>query len=228
MRLFIALELPATDHERIHRVVHPLRTRDLPIRWVDPDAYHLTLKFLGDVSTERLPELERAMRDATAGLTLTSVAPLGVGGAPSLARPRVLWIDVEQSPALMQLQSRLDATLARLGFASEARPFRPHITLGRIRGGQSISPADLDALRELAAELDFGSGVATDAPNRNPTSPRTPGRPPTPTPTPPPTSPIATPSLALIESRLAPAPDGARYRVLSRIPLSSPEGPARE
>ncbi len=214
MRLFIALELPATERKRIHRAAHPLRALDLPVRWLDPDAYHLTLKFLGEVSAERLSELDRAMGDATAGLDLTALALLGLGGAPSLARPRVLWIEVEQSRALMQLQSRLDAILVRIGFPSEARPFRPHITLGRIRGRRAISPADLEALRDLVAEVDSCSEVATEAP----------------TPTPLPTRiPIA--SLALIESRRSPDPDCARYRVLFRVPLASPaspEGPARQ
>lgn len=227
MRLFIALELSAADRRRIHRVAEPLRALELPVRWVEPDAYHLTLKFLGDVSAERRPELECAMRDTISGPALTALTPLGLGGAPSLARPRVLWIDVEQSPALMQLQSRLDSALHDLGFPSEARPFHPHITLGRIQSGRAIGRADVDALRDLAADLDFGSGVATDAPGR-PTAgePRTPAGPPTPTP-------IPTPSLALVESHLS--SDGARYRVRSRVPLSapahpevSPEGPVRE
>lgn len=224
MRLFIALELPATDRGRIHRAVQPLRAIDLPVRWVDPGAYHLTLKFLGEVPAERLSELERAMGDAIAGFVPTSVAPIGLGGAPSLARPRVLWIEVEQSRALMQLQSRLDATLARIGFPSEARPFRPHITLGRIRGRRLISPADLEALRDLVAELDLGSRVATEAPTGRPTptAPRAPGRHPTPILNPP----IPTLSLALFESRLS--SDGARYRVLARAPLASPEGSVRE
>lgn len=193
MRLFIALEIPVADRNHIHRAAHPLRAVDLPVRWTHPDAYHLTLKFLGEVSAEKLPELERAMRESTPGLALTALTLLGLGGAPSLARPRVLWIDVEQSPPLMQLQSRLDSALSDLGFPFEARPFRPHITLGRIQGGRAISPADVDALRDLAME----------AP-----------------------TPIPIPSLALIESRLS--PDGARYRVVSRIPLSPPEGLARE
>jgi len=218
MRLFIALELPAADRKRIHRVARPLRALELPVRWVEPDDYHLTLKFLGDVSGDRLPELERAMRDAISGLALTALTPLGLGGAPSLARPRVLWIELEQGPALMQLQSRLDSALSDLGVRSETRPFRPHITLGRARGGRTIRPAGVDALRELAEELDFGSGVATDAPAPTSSALRTPAGRPAP-------NPIGMPALALLESRLS--PDGARYRVLARVLRSSPEGPAR-
>jgi len=224
MRLFIALDLSAADCKRIHRVARPLRALGLPVRWVEPDAYHLTLKFLGDVSGDRVPELESAMRDAAPGPALTALIPLGLGGAPSLARPRVLWIDVEQSPALMQLQSRLDSGLSDLGFRSEPRPFRPHITLGRIQSGRAIRPTDVDALRSLAAELDFGIGVVTNVPGPTPSAPRTPAGAPTP-------PPIVIRSLALIESHLF-SSDGARYRVRSRVPLSSaeasPEGPERE
>ena len=110
-----------------------MRERGLPVKWVRPEGLHLTLKFLGDVDAAREPEL-RAALSQTAGAGHPSGVTVhieGFGVFPDFRRPRIVWAGIEPDPALELLQHRVEQVFAPLGFATEARPFRPHVTLGR-------------------------------------------------------------------------------------------------
>ncbi|HEY6808161.1 MAG TPA: 2'-5' RNA ligase family protein, partial [Gemmatimonadales bacterium] len=74
MRLFVALDIPADTREAVWRAAAPLRARAYPVRWAAPDRLHLTLKFLGDVSDARLPELRGALHEAVQGARPVPVA----------------------------------------------------------------------------------------------------------------------------------------------------------
>ena len=92
MRLFVAIELSEQERRRVHRAAAPLRAAELPVRWVRPDAYHLTLRFLGEVASDRVSELAAVMERVVAGSACFSLALGGLGGAPGLRhtenRPR--------------------------------------------------------------------------------------------------------------------------------------------
>jgi len=104
------------------------------VAWVGRDNVHLTLKFLGGVEAARLDAVTAALSIAVAPRGAFHLALSGLGAFPSPARPRVLWAGVgEGAGAAADLASRVDAALAPLGFASEARPFSVHVTLGRVR-----------------------------------------------------------------------------------------------
>jgi len=158
MRLFIALNLPEREKLRIHKAAAPLREAGFPVRWLEPDHYHLTLKFLGDVRSEIAPIAEKVM-DRVAGETRDF--PLAVGGFgafPTIRRPRVLWIGVDPTPALRCLKQDLEWGLANHGFERETRAFHPHITLGRADEGEGAgSFRGLDA---LAAKLSYSGKVS--------------------------------------------------------------------
>ena len=153
MRGFIAINLPEAERQRIHDVARPLRTAELPIRWVEPAAYHVTLAFLGDVAPAAIRPIEAAILEATAGV---SRFPLELGRlelVPTPRRPRVFWLEVAVSPELKGLHNGLLRTLREAGFALEDRAFRPHLTLGRVR--RSARPTDFASLPERTAALDF-------------------------------------------------------------------------
>ena len=108
MRIFVALNLPKKERERIHRAARALREEDLPVRWVDPDAYHVTLKFLGDVRPEKVTDIEEAL-----GRVANSTAPFeldlgGFGAFPTIRNPRVVWLGVDASPELRCLKQDLE------------------------------------------------------------------------------------------------------------------------
>lgn len=133
MRLFVAINLPAAVREGIWQAAGEFRTREFPVRWVGPDALHLTLKFLGEVGYERLGEIIDTVESAVRGARCFTLPISGFGAFPSLRRPRVVWVGCERVAALELLQHRVEQEMEAVGFPLEGRPFRPHITLGRAR-----------------------------------------------------------------------------------------------
>lgn len=145
-RCFVALPLPDAAHAGVTAATDRLRGDiGAGIRWTDSAVLHLTLRFLGDIApdvTERL----RTVLDAVAGrLTSCDLRLVGAGAFPSLARPRVLWIGVEQTPTLVALHEAVDAACAAAGLGREPRPFHPHLTVGRLRTGVALPEAPLAA-----------------------------------------------------------------------------------
>jgi len=157
MRIFIALNLPKKERDRIHRASRRLRESEMPIRWIDPDHYHVTLKFLGDVRRERLPIVEEAIERVAASTKGFSTKLGGFGAFPTIRRPRVIWLGLEANPELRCLKQDLEWTLGDAGFGAETRAFHPHVTLGRAddRGGAGA----FRGLDELMAGMDLKGEV---------------------------------------------------------------------
>lgn len=157
MRLFIALNLPAEERRRIHRAASPLREAGYPVRWLDPDRYHLTLKFLGNVRSELVPVVESVVDRVAATTPTFPLAIGGFGAFPTIRRPRVLWIGVSPVPALRCLKQDLEWALADHGFERETRAFHPHVTLGR--ADEEEGAGVFRGLDEKAAELEYRGKV---------------------------------------------------------------------
>lgn len=152
MRLFVALNLPDAVRTALWDAAAPLRDAGLPINWVRPEGMHVTLKFLGEVAESRTADLQSALGRACAGARTLSLGLEGFGAFPDARRPRVVWAGVVPEPALELLQHGVERELAPLGFPTEARAFRPHVTLGRAKGRGAPKPvAGLDAALESLA-----------------------------------------------------------------------------
>ncbi|HTR21060.1 MAG TPA: RNA 2',3'-cyclic phosphodiesterase [Gemmatimonadales bacterium] len=162
MRLFLAINFPADVRTALWQSIEPLIRKNFPIKWVGVDQLHLSLKFLGDVEAERLPEMKTASGRAVQGtrpLTL-AVGEGGFGAFPDLHRPRVVWAAVTAEPALELLQHRVEQEFGPLGFPPEGRPFRPHITLGRAT--RNAAPGDFGGLEAELSRLAFSASVVAD------------------------------------------------------------------
>ncbi len=134
VRAFICFELPEEVKEELKRVQNLLKARIDGVSWVRPEGIHLTLKFLGDIPVERIDETAAAMEGACRGESPMTMTLSELGAFPNLKRPRVYWAGIEEpSGRLSALQKKLDGALAELGFEREARPFSPHLTLGRVK-----------------------------------------------------------------------------------------------
>ncbi len=156
IRAFIAIELSPQIHQQIDQVSQELQNHLLgvPVRWVPGKNIHLTLKFLGDVSEENV-EVIKKMLLAEAGSHPQFAVSIGeVGAFPSSKRPRVVWIGVSAPPELGQLQHRLEAEAAHLGYPPEERPFSPHLTLGRV--GRNVSSSDQQRIGQVLSEHPVG------------------------------------------------------------------------
>ncbi len=137
VRIFCAVELPEDARARV--AAHVARLREaaqtpLKISWERAEKLHLTLKFLGEIETGRVEALTRAAGSAAGAAGRLTVSLRETGAFPARGNPRVLWIGLhDETGRLAQLQERLEAECERENFPREARPFRPHITVARIR-----------------------------------------------------------------------------------------------
>ncbi|MBX6362987.1 MAG: RNA 2',3'-cyclic phosphodiesterase [Gemmatimonadetes bacterium] len=157
MRLFVALTLDAAERRRVAEAAARLRESGLPVRWVDAESLHLTLKFLGEVPDRAVGVVEDVVRRVAASIPPFHVGLGGIGAFPDLQRPRVVWMGVQAPPELGRLQARLEEEFAREGFAREERPYSAHLTLGRTRPGARAH--ELRPLRELASLVDYSGAI---------------------------------------------------------------------
>ena len=149
MRLFVAVPMPGVAEEHAGRLLRELSDKDWPVRWVRADGLHLTLKFFGEVTSDRVEPIEELVHYATQGLKPMPMTLRGGGGFPSRRHPRVLRLEVEAGPDVELLQDRLERGGEEIGFPPEGRPFRPHLTLGRVREGHRLPPGAMDYLEAL-------------------------------------------------------------------------------
>jgi 2'-5' RNA ligase len=141
MRVFVAIELDPGLKKAVGDFVQNIKRTGAAVKWIDPGGMHLTLKFLGEIDPGILPSIEEEIRKA-ASLSLKFPLVLeGTGSFPSERRPRVLWIGVRDEPALTALQASLEKGLGPLGFPPEDRAFRPHLTVGRVKGTAGLPGA---------------------------------------------------------------------------------------
>ena len=134
LRTFIAVETPDDVQAALRRLIAELSTDAAAVRWVRPENVHLTLKFLGDVDETEIHRVCHSARDAAEGSVAFQVPCIGVGAFPSPARPRTVWVGIQDPEGLLdELHRRLEKTLRPLGFPREKRKYHPHLTLGRLR-----------------------------------------------------------------------------------------------
>lgn len=129
LRLFVGIELPDALKQQLARV----REEYPAARWHEPEQLHLTLNFIGSVDEECAQRMVAALDGVGGSPFPLAVQGVGYFGTPQ--RPSVIWAGLAPSAALHQLQQRLEQRLAPLGLVVEDRPYRPHITLARVRPG---------------------------------------------------------------------------------------------
>ncbi len=137
LRLFIALPLPQEMREKVASLQDIWKKKAQGVRWVRPEGLHVTLKFLGHVPEGEIQGIKEVMERISLGFPPFWVRIRGAGGFPSPQRARVLWIGVEDPDGRLKgVFKALERGLERLGFPREDRPFRPHLTLGRVKEGR--------------------------------------------------------------------------------------------
>jgi len=142
MRVFIAIELSDELKLALTEIVLKLKKSGADVRWVNVQGMHLTLKFLGEVDAQKeLPGIEQALAETSAKYGSFKLVMKGTGVFPERGRPRVFWMGFSESAELLAIQADIESRLAGLGFMAEARPFRAHLTLGRVKGPAGLQKA---------------------------------------------------------------------------------------
>jgi len=157
IRSFVAIELPQNVKNELAQLESELERPDHRfVKWVNPGAIHLTLKFLGNVPTKQIPEISNAIEQASKEIPLLHLQIASLGVFPNLNQTRVLWAGIKGETASLQgLQQKIDSSLVPLGFAEEKRSFTPHLTLARVREGTSL--IDRKGFGELVMSTNFES-----------------------------------------------------------------------
>lgn len=158
IRSFIAIDLPESVRRDLAQLQERLRRVGAPVSWGRPQGIHLTLKFLGDIDPDLVPQIGAELRAITVQQTPFRLQPKTCGAFPGLNQIRVLWVGLDGPlDTLKALQERIEAALERFGFPPEQRPFKAHLTLGRVKGCGRES-----ALQEALLDLQHFQSEAFD------------------------------------------------------------------
>jgi RNA 2',3'-cyclic 3'-phosphodiesterase len=135
-RLFVAIPVPDAVREeilRVQRELQPLAPRGM-IRWTKPEQFHLTLRFLGDVSSDRVAALQESVRTICSGASPLHLRAQDVGFFPNPRSPRVIWIGITDGEnRLVDLQRKIEAAVQPFTAEQGGERFAGHVTLGRFK-----------------------------------------------------------------------------------------------
>ncbi|KAA3619781.1 MAG: RNA 2',3'-cyclic phosphodiesterase [Calditrichaeota bacterium] len=145
-RLFICFELPQQVKKMVAECQSNLRHVPVKVAWTRVENLHLTLKFLGDTKESFINKIENELQVIARGIGPIELVFDKLGAFPNLRQPRILWMGCSVIPAnLAELAQQINQQLAVYGFSIEKKLFQPHLTLGRVKGG------NLQMLREELA-----------------------------------------------------------------------------
>jgi 2'-5' RNA ligase len=139
IRTFLAIELPARLRPVFDGLAEELAPHAGCLKIVAPELVHLTVRFLGGVPSERIPEVEKAAQEAANRVARFRLTLAGVDAfPPNRGRPRVLWVGIEPgsgADALHRLFLGVEDALETRGFGRDPRGLSPHLTIARVREG---------------------------------------------------------------------------------------------
>lgn len=161
VRLFLAINFSLDVRRAVYAATAPLRRVAPDLGWIAAERLHLTLKFLGELPESTALVVAEAVREIVARHDVVPMVLGGVGAFPSLRRPRVIWLGIGREPRLELLQNDIESRCAELGFEVEGRPFRPHVTLARVRA--RLDAGETRVLASAARRVTFRETVNAEA-----------------------------------------------------------------
>jgi 2'-5' RNA ligase len=153
VRLFLAINLPSDVRREVAAATVALRQCLPGLAWVDEPLLHLTLKFLGEQPQERVDEVQAAIAGVAGRQRELLMSLGGIGAFPNFRRARVVWMGVTHEPRLELLHHDIEVACATLGFELDGRPFRPHLTLARVR--RPLDDTQARSLSRSAKQTDY-------------------------------------------------------------------------
>ncbi len=151
IRAFVAARLAGTPD--LCRLLQRMSGFGRAVRPVTDKNLHLTLRFLGDIEPDDTVEIAAAMRMAASNVPAFDVRLVGVGAFPRPDRPSVIWVGVEGTQPLDRFVGALNPTLDSLGLSPSDKPWKPHLTVARVK---SRPDDELIKLFDRFASADFG------------------------------------------------------------------------
>ncbi len=133
MRVFVAIELSEKKKEHFLLVKKNLEKVNEDVKWIKREAMHITLKFLGEVSKDKVEEIKNNLTKTLQGFGSFILKIKGIGFFPNSVKPRIIWIGIEEAEKLKRLCQVVEDICFLSGVEREKRDFVAHLTLGRIR-----------------------------------------------------------------------------------------------
>ena len=135
IRTFIAIKLPEKILPSVKQIRNGFKSQGIRAKWVKVENIHITIKFLGDIKITDVGKIIRSITLAAKKSKPITLSVKGAGVFPRVKRPRVIWAGITgEVSALFDLQNRVEENLEAIGFPKEPRPFKGHLTIGRIKG----------------------------------------------------------------------------------------------
>jgi 2'-5' RNA ligase len=147
IRTFFAIDTPQQVKEKIEELQTIFREARADVKWESREKIHITLKFLGDVEENVLSAMSEKLSDALSSHKQFRLVYQKVGCFPNLKKPRIVWIGCENPDGgMVKVKEVVEQITVPYGFPTEARPFHPHLTIGRVKGEFH--------LKDLAAKIE--------------------------------------------------------------------------
>ncbi len=141
MRCFIAIEIPDAIQALLLCVQEELKRNIRGASWVKRGNIHLTLRFLGDVAPNQISTIKNAIEKVANRRPPFSMKIGGIGAFPNPTRPRIIWAGVKTGAnEVVAISKEIDAGLGQHGFGRDEKPFRPHLTLARVKRRINLKP----------------------------------------------------------------------------------------
>lgn len=139
IRAFVAIPIPDPILRNMESTSTRLKQLELDAKFTRSSAIHLTLRFLGDIDRHVVEEMKRALDRCVPRRKRFGLQIKGVGVFPNLKRPRIVWAGIGNQTELVRLQRDVEESAQLLGFESERRPFKPHLTLARLKSSRNMN-----------------------------------------------------------------------------------------
>ncbi|MFY9218829.1 MAG: RNA 2',3'-cyclic phosphodiesterase [Tepidanaerobacteraceae bacterium] len=148
MRCFIAIDLDSNVKANIKEFIQQENLNQIfnGIRWVKPDNFHITLAFLGEITTNQASTVKNILEGIIPKHEPFVIEMSDVGFFPNRRNPRVFWIGIKEQPKLLKLKHDIDKGLTESNINFDKKPFSPHLTLGRIKSSVEIKSETVETL----------------------------------------------------------------------------------
>lgn len=141
IRCFIAIEIPDAIQSLLICAQEELKRNIRGASWVKRGNIHLTLRFLGDVAPNQISTIKNAIEKVAIRRSPFSMKIGGIGAFPNLTRPRIIWAGVKTGAnEVVAISKDIDSGLSQHGFGRDEKPFRPHLTLARVKRRINLKP----------------------------------------------------------------------------------------
>ncbi|GAB6098672.1 RNA 2',3'-cyclic phosphodiesterase [Halanaerocella petrolearia] len=152
VRCFIGIQLNQVTRNKLDKIKNILRDCSLDIKWVEEYNFHITLKFLGEITKQEIENIKEILSKITADKAPFEIRLAKLGAFPNLDYPKTMWVGVKKgSNNLAKLHQEIESELITLGFKKDHHEYTPHITLGRVNRKEK----SLDILSQKLREFPF-------------------------------------------------------------------------